>query len=260
MEGIVNSFSRRRNWTNLGFATLILFASTVASSCKKAGDNASQARPDTAATVPQMTAATPNGAPASAWTNPDSVKKSLLAQTWDDRPGHSDDGQLDCHVHTDCGGNGHVKIHIIPATNAYKLNHKTALDGTGPDGWIMKIINTSNDPYEPWKLLPHDVVFLYVGPAVGGGYKYSIYRDEPGSNPTLLAIAQAGAYCETDAHPGSSSAHLYDPPHCLNASDRKVLYGTPFPAPGEKQMMSHTSGLWISCSLGCCEASQFEAQ
>ena len=179
------------------------------------------------------------------------------------------DGWIPCHNATDCTGDS-IHIRIVPEKKAYLVPIEGALHG-GPGYILAKIINLDNKPYGSWKLAANDTTYLWAGATLTAGRKVAIYRisaatgvatglvrankvgwctKSPGMERTVSAV-HINSMTECNAHTFYTASRR-EHGHVHVASTSNDLIG----ASGFKAL-AHSSGLWFSCPMGCCEASDF---
>jgi hypothetical protein len=198
----------------------------------------------------------------------------IAAGNWDDTPGRKWTGPLHCGNGSTCGGKTEVQFRIRPRHNAHTFNHRRILRGDDPEQFIAEITNLDTVSYGPWRVGPNETVHLYVGLRATGDRRITIYRLDPiDGSRDILVTAQRATHCEVSAH-SWPRVEVYTPWHCKGKADLRILYGTAYPASetssanalprlASNSMMTaavepFTSGLWISCSGGCCEGSAFQ--
>jgi hypothetical protein len=192
------------------------------------------------------------------------------------------DTTIPCHDAADCSG-GSVRIRIVPEKNAYKVPVDEALK-SGRGYIVAQIENKSQSAYKSLNLSPDETAYLWVGgvPAGGpggvpeGARRIAVVRiNREIGGATWLSTARSAGWCV--APPGLvrsvSAVHLKPMPECVNTNR---LYSIPMKGVGlsdirlattssnilseaVRRVMAHRSGLWFSCSLGCCEATDIEA-
>jgi hypothetical protein len=184
------------------------------------------------------------------------------------------DESVPCHDAADCTG-GSVRLRIVPERNAYKVTVDEALK-SGRGYIVARIENRSQSVYKSFNLAPNEVAYLWVGEMPSGPRRIGIFHINPeNGHATWRATAQRAGYC--DAPAGStrtvSAVHLKPMPDCVA---RKPLYSTQMQSIGMQDIRlattssailadavrrarAHLGGLWFSCSLGCCEGTDFLA-
>ena len=179
------------------------------------------------------------------------------------------DGWIPCHNASDCTGDS-IHIRIVPEKKAYLVPIEGALHG-GPGYIVAKIINLDSKPYDSWKLAANDTTYLWVGALPAGGRKVAIFRisaitgiasgrvraekvgwcaKSPGMERSVAAV-HINSMTECNSHTFYTASGLkHNHVHVASASNDLV--------PGSAlRAFAHSSGLWFSCPMGCCEASEF---
>jgi hypothetical protein len=183
------------------------------------------------------------------------------------------DTTVPCHDASDCSG-GSVHLRIVPEKNAYKVPVDDALK-SGRGYIVARIENKSQTLYKSLNLAPNEIAYLWVGAMPAGGRRIGIFHitGETGHATWRSTAAQAG-WCPPPA--GSqrtvSAVHLNPMAGCTSTNN---FYSSPMKSIGFSDIrlastsssilsdaahkaMAHRSGLWFSCSLGCCEGTDFE--
>jgi len=183
------------------------------------------------------------------------------------------DTNIPCHDAADCSG-GSVRIRIVPEKNAYKVPVGDALK-SGRGYIVAQIENRSQSAYKSLNLAPDETAYLWVGPMPNGTRRIGIFSiDRANGRATWRSTAAQAGWCSAPAGlvRSISAVHLKAMPECTRTNN---LYSTPMQGVGisdirlastsssilseaARRAMAHRAGLWFSCSLGCCEATDFE--
>ena len=184
------------------------------------------------------------------------------------------DTNVPCHDAGDCSG-GSVHLRIVPEKNAYKIPVDAALK-SGRGYIVARIENKSQTIYKSLNLAPNETAYLWVGAMPSGPRRIGIFHisGDTGHATWRSTAAQAGWCAQA---PGAartvSAVHLNPMPECVQTNS---FYSTPMQGIGLSdihlasttmsvlsdlgpRLMAHRSGLWFSCSLGCCEGTAFQA-
>jgi hypothetical protein len=173
-----------------------------------------------------------------------------------------------------------VNLRITPEKNAHtrRIDSDFFLNTSG--GYFMAKID-NNDPdnqtFEAFNLAPGDSAYIWAGLLADGTRKIAVFHIMPDGAATMVAYARAANWCPP--RPGSpqrtiAGFHIHGHPYCstnriyaLQAGDSQLAAG-----PSKGSMLSfasnplavsplvaaaslvHTTGLWFSCQMGCCEA------
>jgi len=215
--------------------------------------------------------------------NPDLTENYLkgLDFIWANGPPGRWRGFLECHTKSVCDSGTVVEFQITAEKNARTTPMVDALGGPRPErgGYIVaQLINL--DPtheYRPFGMAAHDTAYLWVGPTKNGSKRFVLYRIPKGKPPILIAKAGKASYCPRGTQP-VTDIHV-PPERCAelrqlypltatktgaatdfgSGSAFRVASSTPG-IPALISAMSHADGLWVSCSGGCCEASEWSLQ
>lgn len=180
------------------------------------------------------------------------------------------DGWIQCHSATDCTGDS-IHLKIVPEKNAHEVPIDAALHG-GPGYIVSRIVNLDNKPYRSYRLAALDTGYLWTGAMPGGERRVAIFRISPVTGAASgLSRANKAAWCTKP--PGMirtiAAVHINSMTEC-NANtfytalrdignDTHLASTSSAIVAGTLRGLAHSSGLWFSCSMGCCEASQFDA-
>jgi hypothetical protein len=205
----------------------------------------------------------------------DSTMKLIAHENWDDTPGHTFTGWLDCGDGSTCGsGQERIRFRMRPRNNAHTLDHRKILSGSAEGTFIAEITNTDSVRYGAWKMDPKATVYLWIGPLSTGQRRIALYRIDPATRQsTLVRTAERAVICDIGRVHEFAQIDVYIPWHCDNKRDLQVLYGPPYTPTGSLKtsvgkLASYSvlsaappadfdTGVWISCAGGCCEASRF---
>jgi len=175
------------------------------------------------------------------------------------------ESNLPCGEPARCGGKASVRIRIVPSNYATSANWDGAL-GNGNGYVVAKVSNLEGVPYDRLNLGPYEVGYVWVGDSQGLGRTTALYAVRAGSVKRLFKF-KANRFCRT-ATPLTPAVHINTPPTCAEMTPKAA--GTmpeqasiePFTAiasyaiKAARRMLAPPpvdAGLWISCSLGCCE-------
>ncbi len=214
---------------------------------------------------------------------PDSTRTLLAKSSWVDT--NRWNGRLDCGDGSACGGQTSVAFRMRAMSNAHDIKHDQVVQGLDPAAYIAELTNLDGVPYGPWNMIAKDVAYLYIGLLKDGTRRIAIVRVPSTGSATTLVTAQREAKCDVDQPPSGPSVNMKQPWHCKGAPKMTLIYGPPYPLATEVKtgtsnaasgMLASSplgragilsslapppgyaiSGLWISCSGGCCEASSF---
>lgn len=174
-------------------------------------------------------------------------------------------GELQCAVPASCGGRESVHVRIVPSNFAATADWDKALHG-GNGHVVAKVSNLDAVPYDRLNLGPNEVGYVWVGDSQGLGGTAALYTVK-GGNVKRIFMFKGRTFCRNSA-PQQPAVHINTPSKC-SEMDSKAMGAAqqasiePFTAIASylvkrvSRMLSPPpaeSGLWISCSLGCCEA------
>jgi len=174
------------------------------------------------------------------------------------------DQQLDCETNCDAT---HTTAHIriVPSNYAPDVEWDPIVNpnpGNRKNGhFVAKISNLSDYPFPPLNMDANDVAFLWIGEnGSSNNLRASLYRFGP-SGAQKLREAKV-LICRKPK--GSPAVHLYASMDCREgaastASADHLIHLASNSKHDERTSMVHTSGLWVSCSEGCCQV-QFAVQ
>jgi len=171
------------------------------------------------------------------------------------------DERFPCPDRTKCGGQDSVELRVVPSNYAPSVHWDQAL-GTGNGHIVAKLINMDTVAYDPLKLAKSDIAYLWVGSMNGVPRGAALYRIRGGKLIRLYKFSSL-KFCK-GTNGGLPAVHSNRPPKCTD-SDPKPLSAAQasiFPVGAVLDGLMHvmnrkqalTGGLWISCSVGCCEA------
>lgn len=180
------------------------------------------------------------------------TRNYLLSLAWGDNL--PDDQVVEAQVKW---GNNTGTIRIVPSVTANAVNWQTALR-TGPGYFVAKIYNLENRPLGPFGLGALETGYLWVG-EIGPnrrGVKIYTFQNDGVVTPKGADLSLAG-YC-ADGHSVPSvrlRPPVCDPPTATSAQRTGASPGPRFILASETSaaVTRFASGLWVSCSGGCCE-------
>lgn len=180
-------------------------------------------------------------------------------------PGGIFDGTLKCGVPARCGGKTEVKLRIVPSNYSTTADWEKSL--TNGNGYIVaKVKNEDDVTFDRFNLPAGDVAYLWVGLTQGPGRTAALYTVKAG-NARRIHTFGARKFCR-HSEPQKPAVHVYSPAKCTETAAAPVASSVqraslePFGAIGAFLTTALTNklappppadGLWISCSLGCCE-------
>ena len=196
--------------------------------------------------------------------------KDYLAKMVFNRPANADDyvdREVECDEDDGCSGsgNGRRRIVIIPEANAHLVDWETALDPSSPrKGYIVASVTNRGNRSRRWQLGRNETLYVWVGP-IDGGYNRGVrfYRiiPETGVVANTLRARQVRKCDPIDAtRTNVPRAQIFRgiDGHCMGKPGDKLLY--PRSVDGREIKIDPTvpgnSGLWFSCSSGCCESTR----
>ena len=185
------------------------------------------------------------------------------------------DTTVPCHDAGDCSG-GSEHLLIVPEKNAYRVPVDEALK-SGRGYIVAQIENKSQTVYKSLNLSPNETAYLWVGATPAGSRRIAIFHINPeNGHATWRSTATKAGWCGSP--PGLarsiSAVHLNAMPECAQTN---TFYSTAMQGIGNSAVqlastsatllsdasyraMAHRGGLWFSCTLGCCEGTNFEVQ
>jgi len=175
------------------------------------------------------------------------------------------EGDLPCGMPAKCGGQTNVRLRIVPSNYATTANWEGALS-SGNGYVVAKVSNLQGVPYDRLNLGPYEVGYVWVGDSQGLGRTTALYAVRGGTVRRLIKF-KANKFCRK-ATPLSPAVHVYTPPMCSDSTSKAAASMPeqasiePFTAIASYVVKAATrmlspppadAGLWVSCSLGCCE-------
>lgn len=185
------------------------------------------------------------------------------------------EGPIKCQDSMNCGGQAYVTVRIVPSNFAPGNDWDKALS-TGNGYMVAKISIAGGYPFDRFNMKKDDVAFLWVGAVKGEPRGAKLYTMKGGTLTPIFRFKNIWI-CR---HPGGATqkpaVHFPPPVETCNPPRPTALAFlptvqqasiAPFGALATYLVNALTrnsaqpralDGLWISCSLGCCEA-QFDA-
>ena len=171
------------------------------------------------------------------------------------------DGTIKCPDAAKCGGNSEVTLTIVPSD--YVEDWDGAIKGTKNGHIVAKVFNAGYKPFGYWNLNADDVLsYIWVG-QFQGGKGAALYAMRDGKLTRIFTFSGVKKCSKTAGPP---EVHFNTPANCTEtiglAPERNVqlasLSTDKFLAQFDAtQGRGLISGLWVSCSAGCCEV-QYE--
>jgi len=165
-----------------------------------------------------------------------------------------------------CDGQANVRIRIVPSNFSPTIRWNNVLNppsGQSPNGHVVaKITNMSDYRFAPLNLPAHESAYLWIGQAgMSNQRKVVLYKI---TSRAAIPIKQVRDYKICEKPPTGPATHLYPMLDCnqgssSTASTASIVKLASFFKHDSRPMMVHTSGLWVSCAEGCCQA-QFAVQ
>lgn len=176
------------------------------------------------------------------------------------------EGNLACGMPAKCGGQDSVRLRIVPSNYATTADWDHALKNG--NGYIVaKVANLEGVPYDRLNLDPYGVGYIWVGDSQGVGRTVALYGVRGGTVKRLFKF-KGRTFCKNST-PQAPAVHINTPSKCTDTNSMPMGAASeqasiePFTAIAALLAKTVTrmlapspidSGLWISCSLGCCEA------
>lgn len=176
------------------------------------------------------------------------------------------DGSLPCGMPAKCGGKTSVHLRIVPSNFATNADWDNALN-KGNGYVVAKVSNLDVVPYDRLNLGPNEIGYVWVGDSQGLGRTAALYAIRGGTVKRLFNFKGHG-FCRNSAAQ-KPAVHIYTPAMCTDPTPKAAAAAPeqasiePFTAIAAYVVKTVTrrfspppgvSGLWISCSAGCCEA------
>lgn len=176
------------------------------------------------------------------------------------------DQELPCEPDASaCGGAAKVRIRIVPSNYAPGVDWSDVLNppaGRSPNGHVVaKFTNMSDNNFAPLNLPAHESAYLWIGQAGSSAQRKAVvYRI---TAHAAIPIKQVRDYKICQKPRTGPAVHLYPMFDCnqgaasaaLNQPLAKLasLFTHESPPP-----TLHGSGLWVSCSAGCCQVTMVQ--
>jgi hypothetical protein len=179
------------------------------------------------------------------------------------------EGPLKCAQVSRCGGQTEVRLRIVPSNYAPSADWEKALNN-GNGYVVAKVANLDAVPFDRFNLAAYEVAYLWVGATQGQARTAALYAVRGGTVRRVFTFP-ARRFCR-NSDQQKPAVHIYSPAKCtemsatLSAATVQRASIAPFGALATYLVNALTrssaqppalDGLWISCSLGCCEA-QFD--
>lgn len=175
------------------------------------------------------------------------------------------DGALPCGNPDNCGGKSAVRLRIVPSNLATNADWDSAL-GNGNGYIVAKITNLDSVPFDRLNLGAGEIAYVWIGDSQGVGRAPTLYTVRSGKVKRLFKF-KGRTFCRDSAQQ-KPAVHIYTPTKCTDTKLKSAAAATeasiePISAIGAYLVKAVArmiapppadSGLWISCSLGCCEA------
>ncbi len=144
-----------------------------------------------------------------------------------------------------------VQVRFIPESRALLPDMDDLFKKNKKHGhFVAALVNEDTTPIrELGNLAPTDTAFLWVGTNGSGKVRYVFYHFEPNGTPVPVARMRKAGWC-ANTGVNTPQAHVDTSPEC------KAM--TPFYDDAKGIQQLHNSGLWVGCSLGCCQVSQLQ--
>lgn len=165
------------------------------------------------------------------------------------------DGPLPCPDTTKCGSESSVEFSIIPSD--YVDDWEGAVKGTKNGHIVAKIFKAELKPFGYWNLLEDDALsYLWIG-KFKDGQGAALYARRNGKLKRIYTFSALKKCPKAEVPPG---VHPRPTPECsdpIGMLPRDVRLASTstgnFMAAFTERQGVAVSGLWVSCSGGCCE-------
>ena len=176
------------------------------------------------------------------------------------------EGDLPCAMPAKCGGKTAVRVRIVPSNFATASDWDKALHAGGNGYIVAKVTNLEGVPFDRLNLGPYEVGYVWVGESLGLGRLPALYAVRAGTVKRIFRF-KGQTFCR-DSTPQKPAVHINTPSKCSDPSSSPAAATMqqasiePFAAIASylvktaRRMLAPPpvdSGLWISCSVGCCE-------
>ncbi len=156
-----------------------------------------------------------------------------------------------------CGDKVSLTLGFTVATYAKDVEWHTLKKGHGRGHFLLKIRNRNNDAYQPWNIPANDSAYLWMGETEGGNPTVGLYHiNRDYTVGSQLVGALKVSICFKPANDMSEVHFNYGCATGLTnakAQSANLASAAPMDMPNAFFAISSRSGLWVSCSSGCCE-------
>jgi hypothetical protein len=145
-------------------------------------------------------------------------------------------------------------LRVVPSHYSHKVVWANAQNGG--NGHFVAQITVSAGNCENLHLNAGETGYLWIGPGAGGARTARVYKQlgNDGIDPNDPAETTSIAFCNY-ANQGRPESHLWNPPKCTdpNPGPTPPVHPAPDESKNPVRIKIHDSGLWVSCSSGCCQ-------
>ena len=154
-----------------------------------------------------------------------------------------------------------VRLMFIPENNAYNRDWRKAMQKDNEGYVVATVLNVDNMTFSDLGLEPGKLAYAWVGQigATTADRGFAVYRIDPstGLRQATWSETDSVSHCDNaayrdkpsvkDKHPGSGT--------CTPITIAESVFGprAAYAATSRSAFQPELSGLWISCTGGCCE-------
>ena len=191
---------------------------------------------------------------------------------WDDT---GTDIYLTCRP-TECGQATGGRVHLLVTLHrdTHLINPEDAINPNRPGHIVAKIENLTPYPVAEYGFRGNDVAYLWIGRTASKPPAFAIYRfgnDPATGERTIIGMSYSrkGLKCTDASTYPPERVHVFTPSYCPGYTT--VIYQRAASLPPQnivtavsnvlhprgEDALYNGEGLWFSCSLGCCQATDF---
>ncbi|HUQ18114.1 MAG TPA: hypothetical protein VM099_00765 [Gemmatimonadaceae bacterium] len=176
------------------------------------------------------------------------------------------DQELPCEPNASaCGGAATVRIRIVPSNFAPGVDWNDVLNppaGRSPNGHVVaKFTNMSDNRFAPLNLPAHESAYLWIGQAGNSNQRKAVVYKITSRAATPIKQVRDYKICQKPRT--GPAVHLYPMFDCnqgaaSTASNQPIAKLASLFTHESRTPMLHGSGLWVSCSAGCCQVTMVQ--
>ncbi len=154
-----------------------------------------------------------------------------------------------------CGTEDSLRLEFSAVSHAKDVKWQTSHTNYAKGHYLVKVRNPNAVMYAPWRLPAKDSAYLWMGATDDNKPPVGLYHIDANYNVQSLVDAQKIVICYKQGN-GKSEVHFTEAcipvpstaPRSANLASTDMMM-----MPRSAFSFSSRSGLWVSCSSGCCE-------